>query len=378
MARSHYLRALTIAAGALAALLVLTALGNTPAEAKKRNSATNIVFASKRSTDFSKDPVSTDLEIFSIKPDGTGLKQLTFNNVDDRQPTLSADGSQIAFTRVLPDGGDGNQDIWLMLPDGSSQFNFTGWTSSDESTPVFSRDRTRIAFTYQCDTLACHPTAPTSEEIAVIEVDGSAHLLTNTPHSAYEFRPDFSPDGTKIAFTKLESPGATPGIEYQTEIYVMDSDPFTNDTPTNLTNNAFAGCWSMGTCINDFRPRWSPNGSKIIYDSAGFESASNPDGDFDVFVMNAADGSGKRNLTEKAKDDDGNPTDEIAPDYKPSGKQIVYNKLPTGNYTSTPYQSPNNTPGELFRMATDGSKTRPVTKTGNTVVNQSPDWGRAP
>ena len=44
-----------------------------------------------------------------------------------------------------------------------------------------------------------------------------------------------------------------------------------------------------------------------------------------------ADGSGTpTNLTNNA-------TDDIGPDYSPDGKKVVYDKLPTGNYSGTPY-----------------------------------------
>jgi UDP-N-acetylmuramyl pentapeptide phosphotransferase/UDP-N-acetylglucosamine-1-phosphate transferase len=51
---------------------------------------------------------------------------------------------------------------------------------------------------------------------------------------------------------------------------------------------------------------------------------------FDISVM-SADGSGTpTNLTNNA-------TDDIGPDYSPDGKKVVYDKLPTGNYSGTPY-----------------------------------------
>jgi Ca2+-binding RTX toxin-like protein len=66
------------------------------------------------------------------------------------------------------------------------------------------------------------------------------------------------------------------------EIYVMDvSGGLALDPPTTrLTTN---------TAI-DRSPSWSPSGAKIAF-------ASNRDGDFDIWTMNAADGSGLARLT---------------------------------------------------------------------------------
>jgi TolB protein len=76
---------------------------------------------------------SSDSEIYTIKPDGTGVLQLTSNGVDDRNPSWSPDGNRIVFDR---------SGIWIMNADGSGQTAVTNFGSD----PVWSPDGTKIAF----------------------------------------------------------------------------------------------------------------------------------------------------------------------------------------------------------------------------------------
>jgi Tol biopolymer transport system component len=70
------------------------------------------------------------------------------------------------------------------------------------------------------------------------------------------------------------------------EIYRMNSVDGTGQT--NLTGN--------DANANDSIPVFSPDGMTISYVSAGAQ-VSNPEGDFEVYRMNALDGSGQTNLT---------------------------------------------------------------------------------
>ena len=89
---------------------------------------------------------------------------------------------------------------------------------------------------------------------------------------AYDASPDWSPDGTRIAFY---SPNRhISGWGYG--IYVMNVD---GSGQTNLTNNP----------QHDLLPDWSPDGTRIRF-------APNRDGQFEIYAMNT-DGSGQTNLT---------------------------------------------------------------------------------
>jgi TolB protein len=47
-----------------------------------------------------------DLEIYSMRPNGSNVRQLTFNTVEDEHPNWSPDGRMIAFNRNTPDSFD--------------------------------------------------------------------------------------------------------------------------------------------------------------------------------------------------------------------------------------------------------------------------------
>jgi TolB protein len=82
-----------------------------------------------------------------------------------------------------------------------------------------------------------------------------------TSLTAYGGLPDWSPDGSKIAFV---------GNDGDSEIYVMNAD---GSGQTQLTFNT----------IMDLQPDWAPDGLKIAF-------TSHRDGHGEIYVMNV-DGS---------------------------------------------------------------------------------------
>ncbi|MGA9173945.1 MAG: cell wall-binding repeat-containing protein, partial [Thermoactinomyces sp.] len=62
-----------------------------------------------------------DFEIYVMNIDGTGLKQLTDNAVDDSYPDWSPDGSKIVFVRNV----NQQKHIFVMNADGSNQVQYT-------------------------------------------------------------------------------------------------------------------------------------------------------------------------------------------------------------------------------------------------------------
>ncbi|MCX6044209.1 MAG: hypothetical protein NT075_03795 [Chloroflexi bacterium] len=62
-------------------------------------------------------------EIYTVTPDGSTLKQLTFNKFEwDKHPTWSPDGSQIAF---MSNRETSRRQIWIMDADGANQRNLS-------------------------------------------------------------------------------------------------------------------------------------------------------------------------------------------------------------------------------------------------------------
>jgi TolB protein len=75
------------------------------------------------------------LEIYSAALDGSGLKALTTDSLN-QTPTVSPDGATIAFASTR----NKNADIWLMSRDGGNLRNFTKSPQQTESEPHFLRD----------------------------------------------------------------------------------------------------------------------------------------------------------------------------------------------------------------------------------------------
>jgi Tol biopolymer transport system component len=246
---------------ALVLLLTLAACGRSaesdgPAPAERLDSlAGMIVFVSGR---------TGQPELYSLRPDGTGLVQLTdgsLRNVDD--PAVSPDGRTMAFT-ALPPGGV-RPDIYLMRADGSDLRQFT--PEVPDEAPAWSPDGDRIAF--ESDRTG-------DAEICVMRADGTGlRRLTSRPGD--DLFPAWSPDGERIAFVADGDGGR--------DVWVMRS----------IGGEARA---LAPYDAPDGDPSWSPDGERIA-----FESNREGGPTSDIFVM-FADGSGVLRLTDHPGDDE--------------------------------------------------------------------------
>ena len=124
-----------------------------------------------------------DFEICVINRDGTDLQRITDTPGENTQPTWSPDGQWIAFESnrlgwpslptVTPDGYDhesfGDEDVWMMRPDGSQQHNVTSNPHEDDSFPAWSPDGSSIVFSRY-------------GQLHTIAVDGAEHRpVPNSP-----------------------------------------------------------------------------------------------------------------------------------------------------------------------------------------------------
>ena len=217
---------------------------------------------------------------------------------------------------------NGNFEVYVMDADGSDIVNLTNYASASDINPAWSPDGTKIAFTSDRDGVDFN--------IWVMNADGSGLVRLMNEPTVYEGRPQWSPDGTKIAFMAIHS--------MNEEIFVMNAD---GSNLIQLTNDL----------AEDNGPTWSPDGTKIAF-------ASNRDGgDFNIWVMNAADGTGLNRLTF-------NPGfNNAGPAWSPDGTKIAFKSHRDGN-------------AEIYVMNADGSDQIRLTNNivyGDQDVAWSPD-----
>jgi len=165
-----------------------------------RQAAPRIAFDSTR---------SGNVEIYIMNIDGSGVTNLTNHAAEDSDPAWSPDGTRIAFESFR----DGNYAIYVMNADGSSLRRLTSDAESSHRAPAWSPDGTRIAFhSYRA---GGHDIAGT-HDIYVMNADGSRVInLTNSPW-ADDDSPNWSADGTRIAFESNRLGNA--------DIYIMNAD----------------------------------------------------------------------------------------------------------------------------------------------------------
>jgi TolB protein len=236
--------------------------------------------------------------IFSVMPDGTGLKQLTHGAHNHLCASYSADGQQIAYCSDV----SGSWEIWSMKQNGTRQHQVTH-LNGFSTFPDYSPDGSKIAFVGQLGT-------DPSDQVYVVNASNGGGLtqLTDCPvvdgFCLNDF-PVWSPDGKKIAYVHGERFDAD-GNALDEQVWVMDA------------NGANKHQLSSDDRPKDQVPDWSPDGTRIAYASGGF-------GDGQIWVMNA-NGSNQHQLTGCAPAD---PLpcaigDDFGTAWSPDGTKIAF------------------------------------------------------
>jgi Tol biopolymer transport system component len=247
-----------------------------------------------------------NVDIATANLDGTGevvvARAANYPNALNGQlynPAASADGSQIAFD-------DGNT-IYVMNVDGSSVHLLRGGLTG-ATYPTWSPDSKKIAFAYL-------PTGSSAPSIAIVNADGTNFQIHLAPFELDSYdQPAWSPDGTRIAY-RLVRLGAGGGHHiavmpasgnvsgdsgsswrFWTQAPAGSSDAAPNWSPDgtqlaftryNGVNKHILRVLGQGIAVDltpslvgfSEHPTWSPKGDLIMFDQG------------DLWTVNSAGGS---------------------------------------------------------------------------------------
>ncbi|MBI2266960.1 MAG: carboxypeptidase regulatory-like domain-containing protein [Armatimonadetes bacterium] len=148
--------------------------------------------------------------------------------------TISGGDETCNFVTVVQDSmvfislRDGNEEIYIMNPNGTGQTRLTSDPDID-SDPALSPDWTQIVFSTKRTTILAANDNPEGDfEICMMDTTGTL-LRRLTNNAVDDWCPSFSPDQTKIYWTQGKSTNA--------EIWVMNNDAG-GTSKTNLSNTA--------------------------------------------------------------------------------------------------------------------------------------------
>ena len=273
-----------------------------------------------------------NFEVFTMAPDGTGVRQLTNDPAwDSWWPRLSPDRRTIIFYRTPAGTHDRNftrTALWAVAPDGSAPVlvrpaGLDGWPqqghaewSPDGSSLVMFGGRNR-----------------SSPQIFVTDRLGqSPRPVTDRPGSNLD--PSFAPDGRTIVFVGCPGRFCTPSDQ---EVYTV---PTTGGEVTRLTRDA----------IRDNDPYYAPDGSRLAWLS---QTSGGLPGVWDIRVA-GADGADPRRLV-----DDGNVNSR--PQWSADSRTIYFHRLVPGSGSGF----------QIWAIRSDGSGLHEIT-TGQPGTSEYP------
>ncbi len=260
--------------------------------------------------------------LYTVNPDGGGLAKLSGNDEAIVDLAWSPDGTRLAFaaTQGSTAVSKANPQIYVMNGDGSDLTQLTHDPSAQNTAPAWSPDGTRIVFSKLSETVD-------SSGLYVMSADGNG--LFRLTDGAIDSSPSWFPDGSRILFVR--SP------EGVSELHVINADTTGDHVLTEPSGTR--GYLASVTL--------SPDGEHVVF--TRFDPTFDQK-NFEVFVANA-DGTGEIRLTRT-------PAPETDPSWSPDGSRIVFARE-----------------GAIYTMAADGSDVRRVTDSGS---DGWPAWQRTP
>jgi WD40 repeat protein/cold shock CspA family protein len=197
--------------------------------------------------------------------------------------------------------------------------------------PAWSPDGTQIAFFGEEEITSLGDAFAKGSGIWVVDDKGDNPQLLNKSEHVENMA--WSPDGTKLAF-EIEP---LRDVETTHQVVIIDAgdgkeigrffgeQPAWNPDSRKLIIREFDGLWLTDLQGNkerqitkegsDFFPTWSPDGSYLAFTSL------ERDGDWEVYIMSAADEPGQGQLVQRLTF---HPGEDITPVFSPDGREIYY------------------------------------------------------
>ena len=254
-------------------------------------------------------------EIWSMDYDGASQKQITSYKSISTMPSVSPDGSRIAFTSWAM----GQPQILVHSLETLRRIPFLNPRAGTNQNASYTADGKQIAFS---------SSASGFSQIYMANADGSGvRRLSNS--RAVEVEPKINPKtGNEIVFVSGRGGGSP-------QVYRMNSD---GADVQRLTTGE-------GQATN---PSWNPQGTHIAFAwTRGYDP-----GNFNIFVMDV-------NTREYVQLTSGTGRNEN-PVWAPDGKHIVFSSDRGGR-------------GQIWTMLADGTQLRQLTSAG---INEKPAWSK--
>jgi Tol biopolymer transport system component len=224
----------------------------------------------------------------------------------------------------------GNYDIWRINGDGTNLTQLTQGPNEDHS-PDYSPDGSMIAF--------ASSSSYEEEEIYVRKADGTVQRLTYSPGPGSNYLPAWSPDGKRIVFTSSRKDSTADLKASTSDLYVMNAD---GTDQVSITQAPDEILYKL-----DYGPSWGAN-DLIAFDSWG-RSGTNEQ----IFTIRP-DGTGLYGpLTSVGRNE--------IPTWNKLGKRIVFSSLRDGHR-------------EIYTMGPNGEDQVRLTNTAANVNNDSPSY----